>query len=114
MENQIFNFIYCNFRLWFFLKFCKNIKSHVDIKIQLIHITCVEQDFNKWNKLKFSHNIFSTGRKGGGINAQFDECKTFQTLPSYNETETVILVKLVKYLLTFLAVKGGPFWNNIK
>lgn len=31
----------------FFLKFCKNIKSHVDIKIQLIHITCVEQDFNK-------------------------------------------------------------------
>lgn len=112
MENQIFNFIYCNFRLWFFFlnwKFCKNIKSHVDIKIQLIHITYVEQDFNKWNKLKFSHNIFSTGRKGGGINAQFDECKTFQTLPSYNETETVILVKLFKYLLTFLAVKGGPF-----
>lgn len=26
-----------------------------------------------------------------------------------NETETVILVKLVKYLLTFLAVKGGSF-----
>lgn len=108
MENQIFNFIYCNFRLWFFFKFCKNIKIARRYK-NTTDSYCVEQDFNKWNKLKFSHNIFSTGRKGGGIYVQFDECKTFQTLPSYNETETVILVKLVKYLLTFLAVKGGPF-----